>query len=98
MLMMTNVLNWQELFTLGGHILFNVDNPLKLGVVAFMFFILIYGIFIGPKGKARDTKHYDAREKNNLQHHFRVAEGGKDYAYKGSGMYRNSNGEVKKDK
>lgn len=60
--------------------------------------VLIYGMFLGPKGKPRDTKHYDEKEKNQIKHHLRAAESGKDYVYKGSGKYRDSNGNVKKDK
>lgn len=102
MMLLTNVLNWQELVILSGHVLINTDGFLGLGwkaiCVIFGFIILIYGMFLGPKGKPRDTKNYDAKEKNQIKHHLRAAESSKDYVYKGSGKYRNSNGEVKKDK
>lgn len=102
MSMLTNALNWQELALVYGHILINKDGLFGLGVkgiiVIFGFVILIYGAFLGPKGKPRDTKNYDAKEKNQIKHHLRAAEGGNDYVYKGSGKYRNSRGEVKKDK
>lgn len=60
--------------------------------------VLLVGICTGSKGKAHDSKHYDAKEKRKIDHGFRMAEGGKDYVYKGSGMYRDSSGRVKKEK
>lgn len=60
--------------------------------------ILIYGMFLGPKGKGTEQKRYDDKEKNRIRHHLRAAEGGKDYAFKGSGKYRDVKGKVKKDR
>ncbi len=62
------------------------------------FGILIYGMFLGPKSKGTEQKHYDEKEKSNIRHHLRAAESGNDYAFKGSGKYRDSNGNVKKDR
>lgn len=102
MIMLTNVFDWQVLTLFCGHVLVNPDGFLGLGWKAIIVIIgaimLICGICMGPKSKGHDTKHYDAKEQNKIKHHLRAAEGGKDYAYKGSGMYRNSKGEVKKDK
>lgn len=72
-------------------------NLKVIGVIG-MGAVLIYGMFLGPKGKPRDTKNYDEREKNRIKHHLRAAEGGNDYVYKGSGKYRDSNGNVKNDR
>ncbi len=60
--------------------------------------ILVYGMFLGPKSKGTEQKHYDEKEKSQIRHHLRASEGGKDYAFKGSGKYRDSKGNVKKDR
>lgn len=80
-----------------AHILINWDWKTIVGIL--MIVILVYGMFIGPKGKARDPKQqrkYDKVEKNKLEHYLHKASG--DYAYKGTGMYKDANGKVHYEK
>ena len=67
------------------------------------FAILIYGICLGggKKGSSKNTskdtsKHYDEREKDPLMHAAKLAD--QNYAFKGSGRYKDKNGNVHYEK
>ncbi|MCM1026014.1 MAG: hypothetical protein NC432_06235 [Roseburia sp.] len=78
------------MMTMFAHIFANLDW--KTIAVLIGLAILVYGLFLGPK-----RKDYDKKEKSEIRHDLRKAEGGKDYIYKGSGMYRDSKGNVKNE-
>lgn len=63
------------------------------------FAILIYGICLGggKKSNNKDTgKYYDEKEKNPLMHAARLSD--PHYAPKGSGYYKDKNGNKQKEK
>ena len=61
--------------------------------------ILIYGICLGggKKSNSKDnTRRYDKKEQDPLMHAARLADS--DYAYKGSGFYKDRNGVTHSEK